>query len=75
MTYLMQSLIFEKMVSNHGLDTVALCEFHLSRNVEIFRDPRLTSDKFNPNKMMYDSFRILGLILYSELNRTFIQLH
>ena len=75
MTYLLQSLIFEKMVERNSRDTTGLCEIHLNKNVEIFRDPKLTVDKTNPNKMMYDSFRILGLVIYTELNKTFIKLH
>lgn len=74
MTYLLQSLVFEKMVERNLGDASALCEWHLSRNLEIFRDAQLTSNKLNPNKMMYDSFRILGLVIYTELNKTFIKL-
>ena len=75
MTYLVQSIIFENMVERNVKDAASLSEWHLSRNLEIFRDNGLTQNKSNPNKMMYDSMRILGLIIYVELTETLIKLH
>ena len=75
MTYLVQSIIFENMVERNVKDAASLSEWHLSRNLEIFRDNGLTQNKSNPNKMMYDSMRILGLIIYIELTETLIKLH
>ena len=75
MTYLVQSIIFENMVERKITDAASISELHLRKNLEIFRDNGLTQNKGNPNKMMYDSMRILGLIIYIELIETLIKLH
>lgn len=75
MSYLLQSLAFEKMVEVSMKDAVALTGWHLKKHLESFRDPQLTLNKLSPNKMMYDSIRIQGLIITSQINKMLIKLH
>ena len=75
MAYLLQSLVFEKMVETDLKEASGLTEWHLRRHLEAFRDPQLTLNKASPNKMMYDSIRILGLITTSSIDRTLVLLH
>lgn len=63
------------MVERNLKDAVSLSEWHMRKNLEIFRDQQLTQNKANPNKMMYDSMRILGLIIYTELTVLLVKLH
>ena len=74
MTYLLQSLIFEKMVEGSFSETLALMEWHIRRNLEIFRSDQLTMNQKDPNMMIYDSVRITGLKISSHINMTLIKL-
>jgi len=74
MVFLLQSLIFETMVGCNLRDAAALSDWCVNKHLEVFRDPQLTQNKTNPCKMMYDSIRILGLIIYVEMSRLLIML-
>lgn len=55
-------------------EALSLCEWHIRRNLAAFQSDQLTAIHNSPNKMMYDSVRILGLIISSEINRNLIKL-
>ena len=75
MSSLYQSHIFEKMCSGDMREAMALTEKHVQKHIVAFRDDKLTQDKSSPNKMMYDSIRIIGLMLSCQIDKTLIKLH
>ncbi len=70
----MQSLIFERMVSFDLKEACALTEKHVRKHLVAFKDDKLTLNKSSPNKMMYDSIRIIGLMLTAQIDKTLIKL-
>jgi hypothetical protein len=62
------------MVNGDLKEACALSEKHVRKHVAAFKDDNLTLNKSSPNKMMYDSIRIIGLMLTSVLDKTLIRL-
>ena len=75
MQYLLQSLCFEKMCEGSYKDTTSLMEWHIKQNLDIFRSDQLTTNQKSPNKMIYDSVRIVGLKMATAINKSLIYLH
>lgn len=57
----MQSLVLEMMCADKHSESLALMNGQIRSNVDEFKSDRLTLDKSSPNKVLYDSVRILGL--------------
>ena len=74
MSMLVQSLVFEKMNEGSFKDTLALMNTQIRGKVEAFRSEQLTLDAKSPNKMMYDSVRIIGLRIATDINSNLIRL-
>ena len=63
------------MCSGDMREAMALTEKHVQKHIVAFRDDKLTQDKSSPNKMMYDSIRIIGLMLSCQIDKTLIKLN
>ena len=74
MVFLTQSLIFQTMIEGNLRDAVAISESFVEKNLEVFRDPQLTQSRLSLFKLMLDSIRILGLIIYVKILRLLIML-
>ena len=48
-------------------EAAALSKYYVRTNLNTIKDPKLISDKLNPNKMLYDSVRIIGLLAYADI--------
>lgn len=75
MAYLIQSLAFEKMNEGSLKESLTLMNLHIRNQLDAFRSDQLTLDAKSPNKMFYDSVRILGLRISTEINKALIRLN
>ena len=75
----MQSLVFETMVEDTVpslRNAIAVSEINIvQNNRQAFQSDQLTTDTSSPNKMFYDSVRILGLRITCLLDTLLIKLH
>ena len=53
---------------------LTIAKHHMIEFKEYFGDPALSRDVQNPNKMLYDVVRILGLRIMADLNQSLIKL-
>ena len=67
-------MAFEQIGQKDIIQTLAISQKHIMKYKEIFEDPALNSAVSSPNKMLYDTVRILGLKIIGKINIGLIKL-